>query len=637
LEYILLEDPQYSVHNEVRLTAGENFMLRFWIVLILLLNGCAFMSAESTPGLLVETLVIDQDTLWQGKIVVDGTVTVVAGVTLCIAPGTNVLFVRRDLDRDGLGDAGLVIKGRLEAVGTQNSPITFASAEAVPAPGDWLEIRSDFAKELLFEWCEFRDSAYTLHAHFTRGHLLNSHIHHNIDGSRLGRSKFLVQYNLIENNSGKGINFRDSAVSLKDNIIRHNRVGIFLFERPGTSEISGNNLVQNQTNLQLGDFFTAQISLSDNWWGSTDATRIAETIHDFQDDEDLGRVDVTPAAGWNFAAGPQYQARFKALWQFETAGFVDSPPLAVTERLFFASWDGKLRALNQQGKLVWQSAPGDVIDGSLLALNDKILFQNWSREFLAANQSDGQVRELFHYPPSPSDDHRQAGAILTATDILLPAWNGVVYSFNRETLRSGWYFDAGQPLRAAPFFDGEQIYIASGSGLFSVLSPAGQLQWQFDLGVPLLSSPFRFNQGVSVLGKNGQLWTFSLDGQLRWQLSLPKPAYYAAPLLTEEGLFVVTAAGSLTKIDPREGQILWQRQLENPVYATPVMSKAGLLVGDNGGQLQLIDPVSGRTLALYQTAGAIQSVPLVAGNRLYFGSRDQKLHALEILTGAPAP
>ncbi|NCP04150.1 MAG: PQQ-binding-like beta-propeller repeat protein, partial [Deltaproteobacteria bacterium] len=142
---------------------------------------------------------------------------------------------------------------------------------------------------------------------------------------------------------------------------------------------------------------------------------------------------------------------------------------------------------------------------------------------------------------------------------------------------------------------------------------------------------------VSVLGKNGQLWTFSLDGQLRWQLSLPKPAYYAAPLLTEEGLFVVTAAGSLTKIDPREGQILWQRQLENPVYATPVMSKAGLLVGDNGGQLQLIDPVSGRTLALYQTAGAIQSVPLVAGNRLYFGSRDQKLHALEILTGAPAP
>lgn len=613
-------------------------MRHFWILLLFaLLCGCTLRPIEPAEVLLQGNVLLAQDSLWQGRVVVDGIVTVAAGATLRITPGTQIFFVRRDDDRDGLGDASLVIKGRLEAIGTQISPIKFASAETVPAPGDWLEIRSDFAKELLFEWCEFRDSAYTLHAHFTRGHLLNSHIHHNIDGSRLGRSKFLVQHNLIENNAGKGINFRDSAVSLKDNIIRNNRVGIFLFERPGTSVITGNNLVQNQTNLQLGDFFNAHIALTGNWWGSVDYVQIAETIHDYNDDEGLGRVEVTPSTGWNFNAGPQYQAHFKALWQFETAGFVDSPPLRVDDALLFASWDGRLRALSEQGTLVWQSVSTDVIDGSLLPLEGKVLFQNWNRQFLAANLADGQLHELFQYPPSPADDHRQAGAILTATDILLPAWNGWLYSFNRETLLPGWQFDAGQPLRAAPLFDGEQIYIASGSGLFSVLSPEGKLQWQTELGTPLLNSPFRLDDGIGVLGKNGQLRIFTLDGQLRWQLSLPPPAYYATPLLTEEGLFVATAAGYLAKIDPRQGRILWQRQLDNPVYCSPAMSAAGLLIGDNGGQLLLIDPVSGRTLAQYQSLGAIQSVPLVTRNRLFFGSRDQKLHALEILTGAPAP
>jgi parallel beta-helix repeat protein len=607
------------------------------LLLLALLCGCALRPVEQTDIFLQGDVLLERDNLWRGKVVVDGSITVAAGATLRIAPGTQIFFVRRDSDRDGLGDATLVIKGRLEAIGTQLSPIKFASAEKEPVPGDWLEIRSDFARELLFEWCEFRDSAYTLHAHFTRGHLLNSHIHRNIDGSRLGRSKFLVQHNLIENNAGKGINFRDSAVSLKDNIIRNNRVGIFLFERPGTSVITGNNLVQNQTNLQLGDFFTAHIALSGNWWGSSDSDQIAETIHDYNDDAELGRVDVAPATEWNFDAGPQNQARFVARWQYETAGFVDSPPLRINEILVFASWDGHLRALSEDGALIWQSAATDIIDGLLLPLGDKVLFQNWQRQFFAANLADGQLHEFFQYPPSPADDHRQAGAILTATDILLPGWNGWLYSFNRKTLRPGWQFNAGQPLRAAPLFDGEQIYIASGHGLFSVLSPAGELQWQAELGTPLLSSPFRLAEEVGVLGKDGQLRIFTLDGQPRWQLFLPPPAYYAAPLPTDEGLFVATAAGYLAKIDPHRGQILWQRQLDHPVYCTPAMSAAGLLIGDNGGQLLLIDPLSGRTLAQYQTGGPIQSVPLVTRNRLFFGSRDQKLHALEILTGAPAP
>ena len=100
------------------------------------------------------------------------------GAKLVIAPGTDIRFVRRDRDQDGLGDATLVVEGELLAIGSQRQPIRFRSAEAEPQPGDWLEIRVDFSRNTTLRWCEIRDSAHTLHAHFTKGVMEDCHIHH---------------------------------------------------------------------------------------------------------------------------------------------------------------------------------------------------------------------------------------------------------------------------------------------------------------------------------------------------------------------------------------------------------------------------------------------------------------------------
>lgn len=607
--------------------------MRILLPLLLMLAGCAMNPGIPEQTLLQGKVLLQSDTLWQGEIIIDGEVTVAYGTTLSIAPGTNIRFVRRDADRDGLGDATIIVKGSLEARGTEIEPIRFLSAETKPRPGDWLEIRSDFARQLKFDWCEFRDSAYTLHAHFTRGHLRNSYIHHNIDGSRLGRSRFLLQYNLIEKNSGKGINFRDSAVTLIDNIIRDNRVGIFLFEKPGESIVSRNNLYRNGINLQLGDFFADDIDLAGNWWGTSDPLQIGQTIYDQDDDEELGRVKTEAASAWHVGAGIQYSAQLKPLWRVSTDGFVDSAPLKVADRIFVASWDGQLRAVDSQGEAIWKTDTGDVIDGSLLAVDGQIFLQNWKRGFYAVDQDNGRLHQLFDYPSSPADDHRQAGPALTDQLLLLPAWNGTLYAIERKSLMLRWQYDAGMPLRATPLTAEGRIYQPSGSNVLSVLDNDGQLLWEKSFAAPLLSSPVLFPDGILLLDKAGTLSAMSIDGTLIWQRNLNQTCFYAAPLVTDSGIFIITTAGTLWRLDLENGQVIWTRSLAESFYATPVISNAGVLVGDNTGMLYLLDPDSGRTLANYKVDEAIQSQVLVTGNRLYFGSRDRNLHSLELIRG----
>jgi parallel beta-helix repeat protein len=625
LEHILLN----CTELDCPLYNGKN--MRLLLPLLFLLVGSALPPAVQDQTLLQGEVLLESDTFWQGEVVVDGEVTVATGATLNIAPGTNVRFVRRDADRNGLGDATIIVKGSLVATGTEQRPIRFLSAESDPKPADWLEIRSDFAKQLLFDWCEFRDSAYTLHAHFTRGHMRNSHIHLNIDGCRLGRSRFLFQHNLVENNSGKGINFRDSEVTLIDNIIRDNRAGIFLFEKPGKSVIGRNNIYRNEVNLQLGDFFAEDVSLAGNWWGSADLRHIAESIHDRQDDSELGQVETAPVSSWLFSAGIERSAQLKPLWSAATAGFIDAAPLEVDGRIFVASWDGFLRAFDPNGELIREVDTGDVIDGGLLAADGYIYLQNWARQFLRIDQIDGQMRQLYSCPPSPADDHRQAGINMTDQLLLLPAWNGTLYAFDRENQNLRWQYAAGMPLRATPLVDHERIYLPSGSKRLSALSADGHLLWEKSFSSPLLAAPVISSTNIFLLEKAGILTAMKRDGVVLWQYDLGQPSFYSAPLVAQGALFVATAAGDLWKFDPASGQPVWKRSLGGSIYASPVYSSAGVLVGDNDGILHLVDFDSGRTITSYRAGGAIQSQVLVTGNRLYFGSRDRNLHALQLI------
>ncbi|WP_429884550.1 PQQ-binding-like beta-propeller repeat protein [Geoalkalibacter halelectricus] len=609
--------------------------MRGWWILILLvgLSGCALPRAGEAPEpepLVLGNTLIDEDTLWSGQVLIDGWVKVARGVTLTIAPGTEVAFVRRDLTLDGLGDATIDVDGRLIARGTRDAPIVFRSAEASPQAGDWLEIQSNFSPEVHLQYCEIRDSAHGIHAHFTRGVIEDCIIRNNIDGTRIGNSRFVIRNNLVEHNISKGINFRDSRIEVTRNIFRYNPAGIFLFELDRDSPIHQNNFYANEYHFRLGDFFTGDVYPRDNWWGSADPAVIAAHIYDSRMDDEVGTVTPAPAPGWRAGSGPRDALDLVPVASYSTAGFVDAPPLVAGDRLLVASWDGTLSALDAQGRQVWRRQLGEVLDAPLAADGERIYGQSWKPEVFALRLRDGRPLWRFPYAPSPADDHRQGGVVLLDDLVLVPAWNGTLHALDKLTGTPRWSFDSGAALRAAPALDEERIYLADTGGRLSALDLQGQLLWQWAGDEPLLAVPQLIPQGVVVLGRGGTLRAFSRDGEILWQQELNETCFYAAPVPVDTTLVVATAGSGLWRLSAATGEVIWRAQLSGPSYATPLVHRGRIFVGDNDGTLEIFGLDGGDSLARTTVSGAIQGAPAIFQDHLVFGARDGALHRLRI-------
>lgn len=599
--------------------------------LFLLFPSACAVPVVPDPVLHLTDTVLEQDTVWQGRVVLDGRIEVLRGATLTILPGTEVTFVRRDDDGDLLGDSTLLIKGSLHAEGTRQAPISFRSAAADPRPGDWKEIRADFAGEVTLRYCEIRDSVSGLHAHYTKGSMEDCWLRKNIDGTRFGEATFSVRRCLIEQNQAKGILTRQSNLQLENNIFRHNGTALFFMENDRSSRIEQNNFYANQFHLRLGDFSSAQVKTANNWLGSADKKQWRSKIYDRRQDPDLGMIETQPADSWRPDSGPRDLLSFRQAWKLETAGFVDASPLVVADRLYAASWDGHVYALDGYGQLLWKTFLGAEIDATPAASADSLFLQTWRRQAVALDLTDGTVRWQFSYPQSPADDHRQGALLPLADTVLLPSWGGVLYGLGVDDGKPRWQLSGHLPLRAAPVTDGERIYLSAGDGSFTALDVTGKQLWSVVLGAPLLTPAALTPDGPVVAARSGLLTAFDPHGQLRWQRQLAESCYYSSPLYHQGSVYLATAAGSLWKLDAVTGRLIWRLSDLGAFYGSPLIAGQRLFIGNNSGQLYAINIDSGELLTSFQAGRDIQTTPVVFFDRLVFGSRDGNLYGLDLL------
>lgn len=110
--------------------------------------------------------------------------------------------------------------------------------------------------------------------------------------------------------SGNPLNIRitgNSSPTISHNVITDGDHGI-LFDSPfiGNARIYENNICNNIHNIALLSGVTDPVSVSNNWWGTTDIDEIGAKIHDYYDDPSLGKVNYQLIATSKIApAGPQ--------------------------------------------------------------------------------------------------------------------------------------------------------------------------------------------------------------------------------------------------------------------------------------------------------------------------------------------
>ncbi|WP_343343712.1 PQQ-binding-like beta-propeller repeat protein [Sphingomicrobium sp. XHP0239] len=147
---------------------------------------------------------------------------------------------------------------------------------------------------------------------------------------------------------------------------------------------------------------------------------------------------------------------------------------------------------------------------------------------------------------------------------------------------------------ADPVIDGNQV-IALGQGgrMVALDILRGQRLWELNLAGT--STPFVAGDYVYVVTEAAQLISIlRSDGSVRWINQLPRyrnaekrrgPIFYAGPVLAGGRLIVVSSEGLMVEVDPDQGAVRRQRDLDRSFSLQPVVANNTLYLLDDDGVL----------------------------------------------------
>ncbi|MBT9558309.1 MAG: right-handed parallel beta-helix repeat-containing protein [Myxococcales bacterium] len=142
LSHTYLTDGEKTIKMEVKDAVGQTTTAT---------RSVNFQNVQDISGTVTTTL-------WYGTINVTGDITVPAGETLSIAPGTTVVFLEFDQDNNGVGDFDLTVNGTLKVLGTAEAPviITVLDTDAKADVSAWGTIRlngsNNTIENAIIEW-----------------------------------------------------------------------------------------------------------------------------------------------------------------------------------------------------------------------------------------------------------------------------------------------------------------------------------------------------------------------------------------------------------------------------------------------------------------------------------------------------
>lgn len=243
---------------------------------------------------------LDDRQVWQGRVEIVGDVVLAEGSELRILPGTEVVFLPAPAEQDRWTEhphfpgSELIVRGRVEALGTAQQPIIFRAADPGAGAGAWGGVNLVESPQADFAYCIFTQADSALHSWQSQVFVEQCLFERNKVGIRFNDSPILIERNTLRNNE-TAIRFHFGAPVICRNDIIDNGRGLFITSHPRDYLIENNRITGNSdASVVLGEEVPEDVLMPGNDWGSADSPTIISGFYDGRQDSWIGFVRFEP-------------------------------------------------------------------------------------------------------------------------------------------------------------------------------------------------------------------------------------------------------------------------------------------------------------------------------------------------------
>jgi outer membrane protein assembly factor BamB len=316
-------------------------------------------------------------------------------------------------------------------------------------------------------------------------------------------------------------------------------------------------------------------------------------------------------------------------WKTLLGEFVVEPLAADSRRVYVATRDGALRALEQStGAVIWKA---EGVPGRVSATDGFVLVRDEDGTLRCLQPRTGTVRWT-----APTGGAGSLPAVLDQ-DIALVAGRGLA-AVELASGRVLWTDASGAETTAPPVSAGSRLLTGDADGLLRCRDRAtGVSLWTLRTGRGLLAPPLvdRGRRRLYLGTTDKRILEVSLEkGKPGWAWRVGADVGHAGLLLPDQLLFASYDA-VVYALRPG-GNLAWRGSLPSRPLSSPLPVDGYLLLACLENELVALDARTGATAGTLRTTAEIRTPPLVAGGFVVLGLRDRSVLAYA-LPGTAVP
>ena len=318
-------------------------------------------------------------------------------------------------------------------------------------------------------------------------------------------------------------------------------------------------------------------------------------------------------------------------WSVPLGKELKASPVVYNQKIVIGSTDGTLYCLDFAGKILWSFKTDNAIEASALILNNTVYVGNLSGHLFAVDLTTG--RQKWKYTANnqfmAACNYWTDG---TKTYILAGNYDYFLHCLDAKTGKLIWKYEAENYLNAAVSVENSMAVFGGCDGELHVVNVLTGKELFAKSIASYVASSATIENGLAYVGDyDGKVTCFNLvQKKNKWIFDDPDKdiPFVGALAVLGNRVFIGCKDRFLYCLNKGTGQLLWKKNLGNPIEASPLLDAKNVLIANMRGELFLLNQLDGTKLWMYDMGGPMIGSPALSNQHLFVSSVNGKLSCL---------